>query len=41
MSAPKVAIVHYTYKKYADGTIPVMIRITANRKAGYMLRVIP
>lgn len=36
MSAPKIAIVHYTYKKYADGTHPIMIRITANRKARYI-----
>ena len=36
MSAPKIAIVYYTYKKYADGTHPIMIRITANRKARYM-----
>jgi len=36
MSAAKIAIVHYTYKKYADGTHPVMIRITANRKARYI-----
>jgi len=36
MSTPKIAIVHYTYKKYADGTSPVMIRITANRKSRYM-----
>lgn len=36
MSAPKIAIVYYTYKKYADGTHPIMIRITANRKARYI-----
>lgn len=36
MSAAKIAIVHYTYKKYADGTHPIMIRITANRKARYI-----
>ena len=36
MSTPKITIVHYTYKKYSDGTHPVMIRITANRKARYM-----
>jgi integrase/recombinase XerD len=36
MSAAKIAIVHYTYKKYSDGTHPIMIRITANRKARYI-----
>jgi len=36
MSAPKIAIVYYTYKKYADGTHPILIRITANRKARYI-----
>lgn len=36
MSAPKIAIVYYTYKKYANGTHPIMIRITANRKARYI-----
>lgn len=36
MSAPKIAIVYYTYKKYADGTHPIMVRITANRKARYI-----
>src|ERR1700757_278691 len=36
MSTPKIAIVHFTYKKYSDGTSPVMIRITANRKSRYM-----
>jgi site-specific recombinase XerD len=36
MAAPKIAIVFYTYKKYADGTHPIMIRITANRKARYI-----
>lgn len=36
MAAPKIAIVYYTYKKYADGTHPILIRITANRKARYM-----
>ena len=36
MSAPKIAIVYYTYKTYSDGTHPIMIRITANRKARYI-----
>ena len=36
MSAPKIAIVFYTYKKYSDGTHPIMIRITANRKSRYI-----
>jgi integrase/recombinase XerD len=36
MSAPKIAIVYYTYKEYSDGTHPIMIRITANRKARYI-----
>lgn len=36
MSSPKIAIVYYTYKKYANGTHPIMIRITANRKARYI-----
>lgn len=36
MSAPKIAIVYYTYKTYSDGTHPIMIRITANRKAKYI-----
>lgn len=36
MSTPKIAIVFYTYKKYSDGTHPIMIRITANRKSRYI-----
>ena len=36
MSAPKIAIVLYKYKKYTNGTHPIMIRITANRKSSYI-----
>ena len=36
MSAPKIAVVFYKYKTYANGTHPVMIRITANRKSSYL-----
>jgi len=36
MSAPKIAIVYYTYKTYSDGTHPIMIRITASRKSRYI-----
>lgn len=36
MSAPKIAIVYYKYKNYSDGTHPIMIRITANRKSRYI-----
>lgn len=36
MSAPKIAVVFYKYKTYSNGTHPVLIRITANRKSSYL-----
>lgn len=36
MSAPKIAVVFYKYKTYANGTHPILIRISANRKSSYV-----
>ncbi len=36
MSAPKIAVVFYKYKTYSNGTHPILIRITANRKSSYI-----
>ena len=36
MEAPKIKVVLYTSKTYKDGTHPIMIRLTQNRKASYI-----